>query len=77
MATQYQIFCRYLNETVNRTLTNQTTSEWISASEFKTLKEYYKANKNAYDKLCDDLAHGTKRKSQLTVEEMNIYDFCL
>ena len=77
MATQYQIFCRYLNETVNRTLTNQTTSEWISAAEFKTLKEYYKANKNTYDKLCDGLAHGTKRKSQFTVEEMNIYDSCL
>ena len=42
MATQYQIFCRYLNETVNRTLTNQTTSEWISATEFRTLKEFYK-----------------------------------
>ena len=77
MATQYQIFCRYLNETVNRTLTNQITSEWISAAEFKTLKEYYKANKNIYDKLCDGLAHGTKRKSQFTVEEMNIYDSCL
>ena len=37
MATQYQIFCRYLNETVNRTLTNQTKSAWISASEFKAL----------------------------------------
>ena len=76
MATQYQIFCRYLNETVNRTLTNQTTSEWISASEFKTLKEYYKANKNAYDKLCNDLTHGVRRKSQFTVEELNIYDSC-
>lgn len=77
MATQYQIFCRYLNETVNRTLTNQITSEWISAAEFKSLKEYYKANKNTYDKLRDDLTHGTKRKSQFTVEEMDIYDSCL
>ena len=77
MATQYQIFCRYLNETVNRTLTNQTKSEWISAFEFKTLKEYYNINKDAYDKLCDDLRHGIKRKSQFTVEELNIYDSCL
>ena len=77
MATQYQIFCRYLNETVNRTLTNQTKSEWISASEFKTLKEYYNINKDAYGKLCDDLRHGIKRKSQFTVEELNIYDSCL
>ena len=77
MATQYQIFCRYLNETVNRTLTNQTKSEWISASEFKTLKEYYNINKDAYDKLCDDLRHGIKRKSQFTVEELNIYNSCL
>ena len=74
MATQYQIFCRYLNETVNRTLTNQTKSEWISASEFKTLKEYYNINKDAYDKLCDDLRHGIKRKSQFTVEELNGFD---
>ena len=77
MATQYQIFCRYLNETVNRTLTNQTKSEWISASEFKALKEYYNINKDAYDKLCDDLRHGIKRKSQFTVEELNIYNSCL
>ena len=77
MATQYQIFCRYLNETVNRTLTNQTKSEWISASEFKTLKEYYNINKDAYDKLCDVLRHGIKRNSQFTVEELNIYDSCL
>ena len=77
MTTQYQIFCRYLNETVNRTLTNQTKSEWISASEFKTLKEYYNINKDAYDKLCDDLRHGIKRKSQFTVEELNIYNSCL
>ena len=77
MATQYQIFCRYLNETVNRTLTNQTKSEWISAFEFKTLKEYYNINKDAYDKLCDDLRHGIKRKSQFTVEELNIYNSCL
>ena len=77
MATQYQIFCRYLNEAVNITLTHQTKSEWISASEFKTLKEYYNINKDAYDKLCDDLRHGIKRKSQFTVEELNIYDSCL
>ena len=76
MATQYQIFCRYLNETVNRTLTNQTTSEWISATEFKSLKEYYKANKTTYDTLCKGLANGTKRKAQFTVEELNIYESC-
>lgn len=77
MATQYQIFCRYLNETVNRTLTNQTTSEWISAAEFKSLKEFYKANKSTYDALCTGLANGTKRKAQFTVKELNIYDSCL
>lgn len=77
MSTQYQIFCRYLNETVNRTLTNQTTSEWISATEFKTLKEFYKSNQSAYDRLCSDLSNGTKRKNQFTVEELNIYETCL
>lgn len=76
MATQYQIFCRYLNETVNRTLTNQTTSEWISATEFRTLKEFYKTNQIIYDRLCSDLSSGTKRKNQFTVEELNIYETC-
>lgn len=76
MATQYQIFCRYLNETVNRTLTNQTTSEWISAAEFKSLKEYYTANKTEYVNLCNALKTGTKRKAQFTVEELNIYESC-
>lgn len=33
--TQYQIFCRYLNEQANRVLTNKTTVEWISAEDAK------------------------------------------
>lgn len=46
--TQYQIFCRYLNETVNHTLTNRTTIEWISAEEMKALNDFYEANKEEY-----------------------------
>ena len=74
MATQYQIFCRYLNETVNRTLTNQTTSEWISATEFKSLKEYYKANKDTYNKLCNYLFLVTKRLNSFCLLS---HKFCL
>lgn len=33
--TQYQIFCRYLNEQANRILTNKTEIEWVSAEEAK------------------------------------------
>ena len=39
-ATQYQIFCRYLNENVNRALTNQTVVEWISAEELNNLNKF-------------------------------------
>ena len=76
MATKYQIFCRYLNESVNTVLTNQTTAEWVSASDLKDLKEQYVANKTKYEELCQALADGTRRKTQFTVEELNIYDSC-
>ena len=30
-ATQYQIFIRYLNESIGKPLTNKTSVEWIGA----------------------------------------------
>lgn len=50
-ATQYQVFCRYLNETVNRTLTNKTTVDWISAEKLNELTEYYDDNRIEYEKI--------------------------
>lgn len=36
-ATQYQVFCRYLNEKVNHALSNQTDAEWIGYEEYQAL----------------------------------------
>lgn len=36
-ATQYQVFCRYLNEKVNHALSNQTDAEWIGFEEWQEL----------------------------------------
>lgn len=39
--TQYQIFVRYLNEDINKTLTNKTEIEWISAESIQMYKKAY------------------------------------
>ena len=49
--TQYQIFCRYLNENVNRALTNQTTVEWVGAEELNDLNSFYGENKETYEEI--------------------------
>lgn len=46
--TQYQIFCRYLNENVSRALTNKTKVDWIGAEEYNDLKTYYTTNRAEY-----------------------------
>ena len=40
-ATQYQIFCRYLNENVNRVVSNTSAVEWVSAEEWYECKMAY------------------------------------
>lgn len=40
-ATQYQVFCRHLNENVNRIVTNTSKTEWISAEEWYQCKLAY------------------------------------
>lgn len=56
--TQYQIFCRYFNGTLNRTVTNQTPCRWVSKEEWNNLMLFCSdaANKSLYAKLCDQLA---------------------
>ena len=40
-ATQYQVFCRYLNENVNKIVSNTSTAEWVSAEEWYQCKVAY------------------------------------
>ena len=40
-ATQYQIFVRYLNESIGKPLTNKTQAEWISAEDLIEIKKFY------------------------------------
>jgi len=75
-STQYQIFCRYLNENVNRSLTNRTPIEWISAEEFKGLSDFYEANETQYLALKTAILSGALRPDLLDVVELNIYDTC-
>ena len=73
-ATQYQIFCRYLNENVNRALTNQTVVEWISAEELNNLNKFYTENHIEYEAIRNKIISGEIRKDQLTIQEIHIYD---
>lgn len=36
-ATQYQVFCRYLNTNVNHCLTNKTVQDWMSIDEYNSI----------------------------------------
>jgi hypothetical protein len=71
--TQYQIFCRYLNETVNRALTNQTPIAWISADEMTQLKEFYAEHQSEYEDLKAQILNGDIRVNQFSVQQLNIY----
>lgn len=71
--TQYQIFCRYLNENINRALTNKTKIEWVSAEELKDLNQFYAENKAEYEKIKTDIKTGVIKQNQLSIQELNIY----
>lgn len=75
-STQYQIFVRYLNESIGKPLTNRTSVEWISAEELVELKEFYKENSTKYTTIKDALMNGTIKESTLTTLELNIYQQC-
>lgn len=72
--TQYQIFCRYLNETVNRALTNHTNIEWIGAEEKTKLEADYAANEAEYLALKADIVSGKIKIINLSVPELKIYN---
>ena len=72
--TQYQIFCRYLNETVNRALTNKTKIEWISAEELLEFKNFENTGEiNQYKEITEQIVNG-KKTSQLNSQELKIYN---
>lgn len=75
-ATQYQVFCRYLNETVNHVLTNQTSVDWIGAEEVEDLTKFYTENKTQYNTIQQQLLSGTIRENQLSVQQLNMYNKC-
>lgn len=75
-STQYQIFCRYLNENVNRALTNKTIADWISAEEYKNLNDFYNENEDKYKVIKQDIIDGATKENYLDAVNMNIYTTC-
>ena len=74
--TQYQIFCRYLNENINRALTNQTKIDWVSAEEMEIVTEVYKTSKAQYDIIKAGIIAGTTKANELPSIQYAIYTQC-
>lgn len=74
--TQYQVFCRYLNENSNRPLSNQTSVDWISAEDFNELEKFYNDNQAEYDNIVTQLMQSVIKENQLDVVQLNIYNTC-
>ena len=72
--TQYQIFCRYLNEAVNRPLTNSSNISWIGAEELSELEETHRENRAAYESIKNRIISGQIKESQLSLQELLIYE---
>ena len=75
-ATQYQIFCRYLNENINRALTNQTVTDWVNAEDYEVLELSYNTNKTVYETMKADIIAGTIKANALPLIQFNIYTQC-
>ena len=74
--TQYQIFCRYLNENINRSLTNQTPTEWVNAEEYEALELAYNTDKAAYEIIKADIVAGRTKVNTLTLLQFTLYTQC-
>jgi hypothetical protein len=72
--TQYQIFCRYLNEAVNRPLTNATSVDWIGAEEWEEIQKNYNENQDEYNTIKERILSGEIKENQLSVQELLVYD---
>lgn len=77
-ATQYEVFCRYYNDKVNRCVTNQTSVEWVSREKWLDLSEFYTQNKAAYKALQAELTRpqDARRRKDFSISEENIYSQC-
>lgn len=74
--TQYQIFIRYLNETVNKPLTNMSEVEWVSALDWIDMQEYYALYKSEFNTINAAILNGTKKLSDLSTHEIQVYEKC-
>lgn len=72
--TQYQIFCRYLNEAVNRPLTNNQDIGWIGAEELSKLEEGFRENQAEYNSIKNRILNGEIKENQLSLQELVIYE---
>jgi hypothetical protein len=72
--TQYQIFCRYLNEAVNRPLTNNQDIGWIGAEELSKLEESHRENQAEYNNIKNRILNGEIKENQLSLQELVIYE---
>lgn len=72
--TQYQIFCRYLNEAVNRPLTNNQDIGWIGAEELSKLEESHRENQATYNNIKNRILSGEIKENQLSLQELVIYE---
>lgn len=72
--TQYQIFCRYLNEAVNRPLTNNQDIGWIGAEELSKLEESHRENQAEYNNIKNRILSGEIKENQLSLQELVIYE---
>jgi hypothetical protein len=72
--TQYQIFCRYLNEAVNRPLTNNQDIGWIGAEELSKLEESHRENQTEYNNIKNRILNGEIKENQLSLQELVIYE---
>lgn len=77
-ATQYQIFCRYFNNSINKVVTNKTNALWISAEEFAELSEVWgdPIKKAEYDALVLALRDGSRKVNDFNAVEQNLYTIC-
>lgn len=77
-ATKYEIYCRYFNGNINKCVTNQTRSQWVSTETYEDLEQFYEKNKSAYETLKARLVNHNKicHVEDFTLEERNIYDKC-
>ena len=88
-STQYQIFIRYLNESIGKPLTNKTSVEWIGAEELVELESFYNTNEKDFKDLKDKVINGYNKTdnngnikhvylkiSDMTKKELNIYTKC-